>query len=52
VREVAGDNDQLRVGALDQRAKGALDLGLLDGSDMQVREVKEPYGHRRRRLVH
>jgi hypothetical protein len=28
------------------------DFGLLDGADMQVREVEEPRWHRRGRLVH
>src|SRR5205823_8194031 len=38
VGEIAAGNDQLRLDALDQCVERALDLGLLDGADMQVRE--------------
>jgi hypothetical protein len=52
VGEVAAGDDQFRVDALDQGGQRALDLGLLDGADVQVGEVKEPCWHRRKRLVH
>ena len=52
VCQVAGGDDQSGVGALDEGAQRTLDLRLLDGADMQVREVEEPCWHRRRRLVH
>jgi hypothetical protein len=52
VCQIPAHNDQFRADALDQSAQRALDLRLLDGADVQVREVEEPYGHRRRRLVH
>lgn len=37
VRQVAARDDQFGVDALDQGAQRALDLGLLEGADMQVR---------------
>jgi hypothetical protein len=52
MRQIAAGDDQFRLDALDQRAESALDFWLLDGADMQVREVKEPRWHRRSRLVH
>ena len=52
VGEIAAGDDQLGLDAVDQRVERALDLGLLDGADVQVREVEEPCWHRRRRLVH
>jgi hypothetical protein len=52
VGQVSAGDDQFGLDALDQGGQRALDLGLLDGADMQVREVEEPCWHRRRRLVH
>jgi len=52
VRQIAAGDDQFGVDALDQGAERTLDLRLLDGADMQVREVEEPCWHRRSRLVH
>jgi hypothetical protein len=52
VRQIAAGDDQFGVDALDQGDQRALDLRLLDGADVQVREVEEPCWHRRRRLVH
>ena len=52
VCQIPARNDQFGADALDQSAQRALDLRLLDGADMQVREVEEPCWHRRRRLVH
>jgi len=52
VCQVARGDDQSGVGALDEGAQRTLDFRLLDGADVQVREVEEPRGHRRRRLVH
>jgi hypothetical protein len=52
VCQIAARDDQFGLDTLDQSAQRALDLRLLDGADMQVREVEEPCWHRRRRLVH
>ena len=52
VCQVAGGDYQSGVGALDEGAQRTLDFRLLDGADVKVREVEEPCGHRRRRLVH
>ena len=52
VSEIPAHDDQFGIGAVDQRTQRGLDLWLLDGADMQVREVEEPCWHRRRRLVH
>ena len=52
VCQIAAGDDQFGVDALDQGDQRALDLRLLDGADVQVREVEEPCWHRRRRLVH
>src|SRR5256885_2223863 len=50
VRQVAARDDQLGVGALDQSGESPLYIRLLDGADVQVRQVKEPRWHRRSRL--
>ena len=52
VSEIPAHDDQFGVDALDQGAQRMLDVRLLDGADMQVREVEEPCWHRRSRLVH
>jgi len=39
VGEIAAGDDQLGLDAVDQRVERAFDLGLLDGADVQVREV-------------
>jgi len=52
VRQIPAHDDQFGVDALDQSAERPLDFRLLDGADMQVRQVEEPCWHRRRRLVH
>jgi len=52
VCQIAAGDDQFGVDALDQGAQRMLDVRLLDGADMQVREVEEPCWHRRSRLVH
>ena len=52
VRQIAAGDDQFGVDALDQGAQRTLDVRLLDGADMEVREGEEPCWHRRSRLVH
>jgi hypothetical protein len=52
MRQIAACDDQFGVDALDQGAQRTLHVRLLDGADMQVREVEEPCWHRRSRLVH
>ena len=52
VGQIAACDDQRGVDAVYQSAQRGLDPRLLDGADMEVRQVEEPCGHRRRRLVH